>query len=357
MNVKTQISRLLRKEQTKAEAKLWKYLRNRRFENLKFRRQHPLKKYIVDFINIDNRLIIELDGEYHNDILQQEKDQLRDLHLEALGYSVLRFENEVVFENLKIIFDSIKKSVNKGTPKKTDGKNPLTLALSPRRGNKSTTILSTKKLTTAQKELLLNSGIGFIAYDAINIELLHVDVQDEIQNMIFTSKNAVKAVLNSEINVSNCFCVGENTKRLLEENGKKVIKTALNASDLANFIVKKHKNESFLFFCGNLRRKELPELLKDQKVALKEQIVYKTSLNSKKFNRSFDGILFFSPSGIQSYIKENTIGRSIVFCIGNTTASEAKKYTEHVVIANKPTVENVIVQAVKYFNQDLSSQT
>ncbi|MBQ0735876.1 uroporphyrinogen-III synthase [Aquimarina celericrescens] len=251
----------------------------------------------------------------------------------------------------------MKKSVNKGTPKKTDGKNPLTLALSPRRGNKSTTILSTKKLTTAQKELLLNSGIGFIAYDAINIELLHVDVQDEIQNMIFTSKNAVKAVLNSEINVSNCFCVGENTKRLLEENGKKVIKTALNASDLANFIVKKHKNESFLFFCGNLRRKELPELLKDQKVALKEQIVYKTSLNSKKFNRSFDGILFFSPSGIQSYIKENTIGRSIVFCIGNTTASEAKKYTEHVVIANKPTVENVIVQAVKYFNQDLSSQT
>ncbi len=349
MNIETQISRLLRKEQTKVEAKLWKYLRNRRFENLKFRRQHPLKKYIVDFINIDHQLIIELDGEYHNDILQQEKDRLRDLYLEALGYSVLRFENKVVFENPKMIFDSIKESVGMGTGKKTDGKNPLTLTLSPRRGDKSTTILSTKKFTIAQKELLLNSRIGFVEYDAIQIELLEKEIDSTIENAIFTSKNAVKAVLDSGISISNCFCVGSTTKKLLEKNGQKVIETAQNATDLAKIIVKKYKNEQFVFFCGNMRRNELPDLLNQNNIELKEEIVYKTHQNLKKFDRSFEGVLFFSPSAIQSYVTNNKINKSVAFCIGNTTASEAKKYTDDTIIANKPTVENVIVQAVKYF--------
>ncbi len=358
MNIKTQISRLLRKEQTKAEAKLWKYLRNRRFENLKFRRQHPIKEYIVDFINLENQIVIELDGEYHNDILQKEKDQLRDVHLKALGYKILRFENKVVFDHPEMIFSSIKESVKDSTRKEGDIKNPLILALSLRRGDKSTTVLSTKKLTTAQKELALNAGLNLVAYNAITIEFLEVKDDIKTKNVIFTSKNAVRAVFNEKSKSLpllweragvRAFCVGENTKKLLEENGQNVVKTAQNASDLANFIIKTHKNESFLFFCGNLRRNELPSLLKQHNVALTEQIVYNTHQNVKNFNRSFDGILFFSPSGVQSYISENEIGKSIAFCIGNTTASEAKKHTNNIIIANKPTVENVIVQAVKYF--------
>ncbi|RUA10893.1 MAG: uroporphyrinogen-III synthase, partial [Flavobacteriia bacterium] len=60
-----------------------------------------------------------------------------------------------------------------------------------------------------------------------------------------------------------------------------------------------------------------------------------------------DGILFFSPRGIQSFLLENTVKNSTLFCIGETTASEAKKHSEKIVIANKPTVENVLVQAIK----------
>ncbi|MEW7289354.1 uroporphyrinogen-III synthase [Aquimarina sp. 2304DJ70-9] len=210
-------------------------------------------------------------------------------------------------------------------------------------------ILSTKKLSFAQKELVLNSGLGFVEYNGIEIELLEIKKDTQIQNAIFTSKNAVKAIIESGINVSNCFCVGSTTKKLLEKNGQKVIETAQNASDLAKIIIKKHKNESFLFFCGNLRRNELPDLLQQNNIKVKEQVVYKTYLNSKKFDRSFDGILFFSPSGVQSYVAENSIKKSTVFCIGATTASEAKKHTDTIIIANKPTVENVIVQAVKYF--------
>ncbi|PKV48999.1 uroporphyrinogen-III synthase [Aquimarina sp. MAR_2010_214] len=215
----------------------------------------------------------------------------------------------------------------------------------------SPTILSTKKLSAAQKELLLNTGLGFVEYDAITIELLENNIENTIQNAIFTSKNAVKAIKNSGMIISNCFCVGDNTKKRLQENDLNVVETAQNASDLAKIIIKKYKNESFLFFCGNLRRDELPNLLEQNNVEVKEEIVYKTHLKSNKFNRMFDGILFFSPSGIQSYVSENKIGESIAFCIGNTTASEAKKHTDNIIVANKPTVENVIVQAVKYFNK------
>ncbi len=212
------------------------------------------------------------------------------------------------------------------------------------------TILSTKKLSEAQKELLLNSGLGYIEYDAIQIELLDVEIDKAVEHAIFTSKNAVLSILNSKFKIQKCFCVGEKTKKLLEEKGLQVLETAQNASDLAQIIVKKYKNESFLFFCGNLRRDELPMILKQHYVHLKEQVVYKTQYNSKKYHRSFDGVLFFSPSGVQSYTSENEMNKSIAFCIGNTTASEAKKHTATIIIANKPTVENVIVQAVKYFN-------
>ncbi|GAA4110345.1 uroporphyrinogen-III synthase [Aquimarina addita] len=221
------------------------------------------------------------------------------------------------------------------------------------------TVLSTKKLSTAQQELLLNAGIGLVEYNALDIELVPIDLSENIKNGIFTSKNAVRAMLNLNIayssddfKIQNTFCVGEKTKLFLETNGQKVLETAETAADLAKIISKKYKNEQFSFFCGNLRRDELPLILKNNSVRLKEYIVYRTHLNSKIFNRIFDGILFFSPSGVQSYVRTNRIGDSVVFCIGNTTASEAKKYTQTVCVANKATIENVIVQVVKYFKKN-----
>ncbi|MDH7447283.1 uroporphyrinogen-III synthase [Aquimarina sp. 2201CG14-23] len=215
------------------------------------------------------------------------------------------------------------------------------------------TILSTKKLSVAQKELLLNAGIGVVAYSAIEIEILDISgtYTSPIANAIFTSKNAVKAIQNTDIIIDVCFCVGENTKKLLEENGQKVVETAKNASDLGKIIAKKHKTEQFSFFCGNIRRDELPAILKENDIHLEEKVVYKTHIKTRKLNRNFDGVFFFSPSGVQSYFSNNVIGTGTAFCIGNTTASEIKKYTNNIIVANKPTVENVIVQAVKYFDK------
>ncbi|MGW9684736.1 uroporphyrinogen-III synthase [Flagellimonas sp. 2504JD1-5] len=217
------------------------------------------------------------------------------------------------------------------------------------------TVLSTKILTPSQKELLLNSGIGFVEYNALEFEFLDVEIPTDCSNLIFTSKNAVKAFLklSDEPNFSNyhAYCVGEKTKSFLEENGLNVVKMAQNASELGDFIAKNHKNTNFLFLSGNQRRSELPELLEKNNIRYKEVQIYNTHLRPKKFNRIFDGVLFFSPSGIRSYFQENEIGQSWAFCIGPTTASEAKKHTDQIIIANKPTVENVLVQVIKHFKQ------
>lgn len=213
------------------------------------------------------------------------------------------------------------------------------------------TVLSTKILLPAQKEFLTRSGLEVVEYDALEIAFLEAQIPLDHQNYIFTSQNAVKAFLQQTrgVNCANyyAFCVGEKTKTFLEENGIKVLKMAQKAADLARFIAKNKKKEIFVFVCGNLRREELPRILVKKNILYKEVEVYETLLVSKKFHQSFEGILFFSPSGIQSYTTENSLGNSWAFCIGDTTAREARKYTHKIVTPNKPTVENVLARVVK----------
>lgn len=104
----------LRNNGTSAEAFLWKHLSKRKLNGRKFRRQQSLGNYIVDFYCPSEDLIIELDGEYHNNPEAREKDLKRDNHLERLGFKVLRFENKLVFDDLdgvlKTISDNLKET-------------------------------------------------------------------------------------------------------------------------------------------------------------------------------------------------------------------------------------------------------
>ena len=98
----------LRKNLTPAEAFLWKHIKARQFEGRRFTKQHGIKNYIVDFYCASERLIIELDGEVHNNPTAQAYDLKRTKQIEALGYKVIRFENKMVFENLDSVFTEIK---------------------------------------------------------------------------------------------------------------------------------------------------------------------------------------------------------------------------------------------------------
>lgn len=209
------------------------------------------------------------------------------------------------------------------------------------------TVLSSRKLSTAQAQLLLNAGISYVEYDAIKIEFLSVAIPSEIENAIVTSQNTVKALLEKDIKIKNCFCVGEKTKALLEKNGVSVLETTAYGHELAHLIVKKYAYKEFNFFCGNKRREELPSILGKHGIVFEETQVYKTHLNPRAFKQQFDGIMFFSPSQVHSFNQKNNLKNQNAFCIGKTTAAEAEKHTKNTIIATKPTVENVIVQVVK----------
>ncbi len=98
----------LRNNGTPAEAFLWKHLSNRQLEGRKFRRQHSIGSYIVDFYCPSERLIVELDGEIHMNATAEEKDRKRTEYLENLDYKVIRFENKMVFENFQSVVLEIK---------------------------------------------------------------------------------------------------------------------------------------------------------------------------------------------------------------------------------------------------------
>lgn len=87
------LARSLRRRQTKSERLLWQKLRNRKFHNLKFRRQVPIGRYVVDFFCAEKRLVIELDGSGHARSDQIKHDYIRDQYLEKCGLQVLRFAN------------------------------------------------------------------------------------------------------------------------------------------------------------------------------------------------------------------------------------------------------------------------
>ena len=98
-------AKALRTNQTEAEQKLWYHLRAHRFMHLKFKRQKPMGYYIVDFVCVEQRLIIEIDGGQHAG--QVEYDQHRDAWLRSQGYTVLRFWNNEVMQQLEAVLEQI----------------------------------------------------------------------------------------------------------------------------------------------------------------------------------------------------------------------------------------------------------
>jgi len=92
-----------------AESAMWKLLRDRKLEGVKFRRQTPIGRYVVDFCCPALRLIVELDGGVH--VLRTESDAERDAWLKAQGFTVLRFENEAVLKNPAVVFEAVRQAM------------------------------------------------------------------------------------------------------------------------------------------------------------------------------------------------------------------------------------------------------
>ncbi len=99
-------ARQLRRRATEAERILWKHLRGRQLESVKFRRQEPIGQYIVDFVTFEKMLVIELEGGQHAD--RKEKDRKRDEWLKHEGFEVLRIWNNDIFDNLEGVLERVR---------------------------------------------------------------------------------------------------------------------------------------------------------------------------------------------------------------------------------------------------------
>lgn len=104
-------ARQLRREQTAMEARVWEHLRNRQLDGFKFRRQHPLGRFIADFYCPERLLIIEIDGAIHRD--QADRDEVRTAALETAGYTVMRWTNEQVEYQLPMVLEQIRHALRR----------------------------------------------------------------------------------------------------------------------------------------------------------------------------------------------------------------------------------------------------
>jgi very-short-patch-repair endonuclease len=104
-------ARLNRQVQTEAEAIMWKCLRNRNLNGFKFRRQHPIADFIADFFCLECNLVVEIDGNHHNEREQKEYDEGRTYELGELNIKVIRFTNQEVLENLDFVLQTISQNL------------------------------------------------------------------------------------------------------------------------------------------------------------------------------------------------------------------------------------------------------
>ncbi|OMP32144.1 hydroxymethylbilane synthase [Mangrovimonas sp. DI 80] len=212
---------------------------------------------------------------------------------------------------------------------------------------KQTNIYSTKSLTEDQ-QFLLNDSLVVKSNDAIKTNPNRIPLsklKTPFKNVVITSQNAVDAILTNcpseDLNFKNIYCVGRRTKRLIEQKIGPVAHAAKNAKTLAEYLVDYIDGTEVTYFCSNLRLDDLPTILKDNHIKVEEIEAYQTRYDSEKVEDNIEGIMFYSPSTVESFIQQNK-PNGIAFCIGETTAKEAQKYFKDVRVAKVPTVESVI---------------
>ncbi|MBC5861906.1 uroporphyrinogen-III synthase [Flavobacterium turcicum] len=219
-------------------------------------------------------------------------------------------------------------------------------------------ILSTKTLSGVQRKAVLDANFDLLEQDFIEITNTPFSLQNIQENLIFSSQNAVLSLLEQDgwegLRTKTAFCVGIKTKELLEQNGFKVDVYMDYASELAEIITLIYSQNSYTFFSGNLRKETLPQALKDAGIVFNEIEVYQTKLAPFKISslENFAGILFFSPSGVESYLKENKLKKEVCFCIGETTAAALKGKTKSIVVAEEPTIEDLIIGLIEYYTTE-----
>jgi uroporphyrinogen-III synthase len=222
-------------------------------------------------------------------------------------------------------------------------------------------IVSTKRLATELVEQLDRAGILTEQHDFIQTIIQVPDKIDsnQIQKfVVLTSKSAVNAWLAIaehfciKILDHPVFCIDQATKKEVIARNLTVQGEAKDSSSLADVITQDSSIQSMTYVCSGIRRDELSSKLRAKGVEVNEIIGYHTHPTPIKIIEPFQGVLFFSPSGVDSFLSLNEIS-SVCFCIGDATAAHAtSKGFKNVQVAELSTPESVIKKVIHYYSKN-----
>ena len=206
---------------------------------------------------------------------------------------------------------------------------------------------STKTLTDDQLQLFSKDlNIGSSDFIKISLNRMASSIaKSKIKNVVITNQNAVDSILHNfsgdELQFENIYCVGRRVKRLIENRIGKVTHYEKNAEKLANYLVEFMEGTEVTYFCGDQRLDNFSTILSENNITVNEIEAYQTKFDAIQVDEKALGIMFYSPSTVHSYMQKNKANK-IAYCIGETTAKEARKHFKDVRVAKIPTVESVI---------------
>lgn len=223
-------------------------------------------------------------------------------------------------------------------------------------------ILSTRPLNDEILQDAALQGIDISVLSFIDTAPIQsIEVAEEVEQasllqtaVIFTSMNAVEAVTEILFGLVpdwQVYCIGFTTRNLVAayfgEDG--IAGTADSAANLAKKIVKDANSDEVYFFCGDQRREELPAILSGAGIIVNEIVVYETIATPHKLTEPFAGVLFYSPSAVDSFFQHNNLGdHALAFAIGITTATAIEKYCANkIIIADEPGKEQLVAKAIE----------
>ncbi|MBD8017252.1 uroporphyrinogen-III synthase [Kaistella pullorum] len=214
-------------------------------------------------------------------------------------------------------------------------------------------ILFTKNFNKMMISKKLGSHFSYDFVEVIKIVPMQVEPFDlKNKSLIFTSVNAVKSFFENGFrpdenftsrNFNKIYTVGMTTKKELRKYGFGTFKVTRHAKELSEFIIENSSKENFLHFCGNLALDVLNKTLPLQNISYRKIPVYETVLLYPKVTGTYDAVCFFSPSGVRSFAKFNSLNNIKIYSIGETTEKEIKKFTKNPIITSKEsTMEDLL---------------
>jgi uroporphyrinogen-III synthase len=208
-------------------------------------------------------------------------------------------------------------------------------------------ILSTKVLSSEMLDRFYSAGLELETHDFIEIEKTHGNVGAECftsKQFLITSQNTVQTLIDlvsiHNLQNKNILCVGTKTERLLLSKGIFVSDMYKNSNELAQDAVRLEVGTTF--FTGKRRMPVIERVFEEKGVELNVVELYDTVLTPVKKGEGYSAVLFFSPSGVESFFKENKLRGAKAVCIGTTTEKAVREFTDNTRIAEVTTVESVV---------------